>query len=135
MINQKRLFKKEYSVELLTIAKGDFESAKVLAGQKTKGRPENVIFLAQQSVEKAVKSALVFLQIPFPLVHDLGILVALLPDAKMPPKGFNLSELNPFASIRRYEEGLLPITESEVSTAMSTAQEVLQWAEKLMGSK
>lgn len=91
---KKQLFPKEYSKELLKIAQGDLESAVGLSKLNT-GRPENIIFLAQQSVEKYIKAVLVHIQIAFPTVHDLGILVALLPDDKMPPEGFALSELNP----------------------------------------
>ena len=92
------------------------------------GRPENIIFLVQQSVEKYIKSVLVHLQIAFPVVHDLGILVALLPDDKIPPEGFGLTELNPFATVRRYEEGPIPLTKEEIATSLSTAQKVADWA-------
>lgn len=48
---KKRLYKKEYSKELLKIAAGDLDSATALSQAKS-GRPENIIFLVQQSVEK-----------------------------------------------------------------------------------
>ena len=124
---KKQLFPKEYSKELLKIASGDFESALGLSKINT-GRPENIIFLSQQSVEKSIKSVLVHLQIAFPLVHDLGILVALMPDDKIPPEGFALTELNPFASVRRYEEGQLPITSEEIELVLDTTRKVIQWA-------
>lgn len=125
---KKRLYKKEYAKELLKIAAGDFDSAVALS-IATSGRPENVIFLVQQSVEKHIKAVLVHLQIGFPVVHDLGILVALLPDDKMPPEGFGLTELNPFATVRRYEEGQIPLTTEEIETALTTARKVADWAE------
>ena len=53
--NQKRLFNKEYAKELLRIAQGDGESASALFKAKV-GRPENIVFLAQQSVEKSIKA-------------------------------------------------------------------------------
>ncbi|MBK9039595.1 MAG: HEPN domain-containing protein [Bdellovibrionales bacterium] len=124
---KKQLFPKEYARELLTIAKGDLESAVGLSQIKT-GRPENIVFIVQQSIEKSLKAVLVHLQIPFPLVHDLGILVALLPDEKAPPEGFALAELNPFASVRRYEEGQLPLTAEEIKSSLDVAQKVIQWA-------
>jgi HEPN domain-containing protein len=124
---KKQLFPKEYARELLKIAQGDLDSAVGLS-QVNAGRPENIIFLSQQSVEKSIKSVLVHLQIAFPLVHDLGILVALLPDDKIPPEGFALTELNPFASVRRYEEGQLPVTKEEIEVVLDTAQKVAQWA-------
>ncbi len=124
---QKRLFQKEYALELLKIARGDLDSALGLSKLNT-GRPENTVFLAQQSVEKSIKAVLVHLQIAFPLVHDLGILVALLPEEKSPPEGFALAELNPFASIRRYEEGPLPLIQEEINASLEVAQKIVKWA-------
>lgn len=124
---KKQLFPKPYSHELLKIATGDLDSAVGLASANT-GRPENIVFLAGQSVEKSLKAVLVYLQIAFPLVHDLGILVALLPDDKSPPEGFALIELNPFASVRRYEEGQLPLSKDEIESALIAAKKVAQWA-------
>ena len=80
---QKRLFKVEYAKELFPIAKGDLDSALILA-KAAGGRKENIIYMAQQAVEKAIKALLVYNKIAFPLVHDLGILLALLPDNLMP---------------------------------------------------
>lgn len=127
---KKRLFKKEYARELLKIASGDLDSAVALS-RASKGRPENVVFLAQQSVEKNIKAVLVHLQISFPAVHDLGILVALLPDENAPPEGFGLTEFNPFATVRRYEEGQSPLTPEEIEAALATAYKVAQWAQAL----
>lgn len=129
---KKQLFPKQYSEELLKIAKGDLESAVGLS-KINKGRPENIVFIAQQSVEKSIKAVLVHLQIAFPLVHDLGILVALLPDEKAPPEGFALTELNPFASVRRYEEGHLPLTAEEIESSLEIAQKVVLWATNCLG--
>ncbi len=130
---KKQLFPQAYAKELLKIAKGDLDSAVGLSKLNT-GRPENIVFIAQQSVEKSVKSALVQLQIAFPLVHDLGILVALLPDDKIPPEGFALAELNPFASVRRYEEGQLPLTKEEIDTTLNVTEKVFQWATSIVAS-
>lgn len=130
--NQKRLFKKEYALELFRIAQGDFDSAIELSAAKS-GRKENVIYLVQQSVEKSLKALLVHQQIPFPLVHDLGIILGLLPDALIPPHGFKLVDLNPYASVRRYEEGSLRLTESEIQSALQAGKEVLVWVEQNLG--
>lgn len=130
--NQKRLFKKEYAFELFHIAQGDFDSAAELSAAKS-GRKENVIYLVQQSVEKSLKALLVHQQIPFPLVHDLGIILGLLPDSLIPPNGFKLVDLNPYASVRRYEEGSLKLTESEIQSALQAGKEVLKWVEQHIG--
>lgn len=130
--SKKRLFKKQYAQELFRIAQGDLQSARILAKDLKSGRPENVVFLAQQSVEKSVKAVLVHAQIAFPLVHDLGILVALVPDDHAPPSGFNLTELNPYASVKRYEEGQLPLTIEEIEIALDVSQKVLLWAQNFL---
>jgi len=72
------LFKKEYAQHLFKIAQGDLDSAAALMAAKTLGRPENILYMIQQSVEKSLKAVLIHKQIAFPLVHDLGILIALL---------------------------------------------------------
>ena len=128
MIPGKTLFKPEYSAELLRIAEGDLASAKELFSVTRSGRLENVAYLAQQAAEKALKAALNHLRIPFPLVHELGVLVALLPDDKIPPGGFDLSELNPFATVRRYEEPNADLSKTEVEAALSSAAQVVRWA-------
>lgn len=124
---KKQLFPKEYAKELLRIAQGDLDSAVGLS-KLTTGRPENIVFLAQQAVEKYIKSVLVHLEIAFPLLHDLGVLVALLPDEKMPAEGFELMELNPFASVRRYHEGDVPLTKEEIEASLKVAQNIASWA-------
>ncbi len=126
--NKPILFPKEYADELLRIAEGDLQSALALASAKKPGRLENVLYIIQQSVEKCIESVLVKKQIAFPLVHDLGILIALLPSQDYPPGGFDLTALNPFATIRRYEEGTLPLLPEEIESSIKAAQFVVSWA-------
>lgn len=52
-----QIYKPEYGKELLRIAEGDLASASALHETK-KGRKENVGYLAQQSIEKALKAVL-----------------------------------------------------------------------------
>jgi HEPN domain-containing protein len=124
------LFSKDYAKQLLSIAEGDLKSASALIRAKDKGRPENSLYLVQQAVEKAIKSVLISKQIAFPLVHDLGILIAFLPESDYPPGGFDWTALNPFATVRRYEQGAIPITDEEVLTSYQSAKLVLKWAEE-----
>ena len=84
------------------------------------------------SAEKAIKSVLNFLRIPFPLVHELGTLVALLPDDKMPPGDFDLAVLNPYASVLRYEEPNAELTYEEVSASLEAIEDVLKWAKEII---
>ncbi len=134
LTNQKRLFEKHYAQELFRIAKGDFESALALNSSNL-GRKENIVYMCQQAVEKSIKASLVHLQIPFPLIHDLGSLISLLPDDKMPPGGFSLIELNPYASVRRYEEGSLPLIAQEIEAAVLAATTVINWCSQVLEMK
>ena len=128
--NKNILFQPEYANQLLVIAAGDLQTAKALIESPQPGRKENILYMIQQTVEKALKAVLIFKQIPFPLVHDLGILIALLPVADYPPGGFDLAALNPFASVRRYEQGALPITREEMEASFEASKLVVEWAAK-----
>jgi len=121
------LFKKEYAKQLLEISIGDLQTAEALMSVENPGRIENILYMVQQSVEKALKSVLIYKQIAFPLVHDLGILIALLPEVDYPPGGFNWTDLNPYASVRRYEDGALPINIKEVEAAIKATHLVHKW--------
>jgi len=128
--NQERLFKKEYAKELCEIASGDLESAKGLL-EISKGRPENICFLVQQSMEKAIKAVLCFYEVPVPLVHDLGVLIAKLPTDVSPPEGYRLIQFNEYATVRRYEEGEAILTVAEIQLAVSLGEQVLSWAKSI----
>jgi HEPN domain-containing protein len=127
--SQERLFKREYAQVLLRIAEGDYESAKALAGTG-KGRPENICYLAQQAIEKTLKAVLCWRRVPVPLVHDIGVLVAKLPQNVEPPQGYDLSVLTAYATVRRYEEGFADLTPREIRAVLDTAEQVLEWAKK-----
>lgn len=129
MISPRRsAFDPTYAPQLLAIAEGDLQSALALLGAPQPGRLENILFLIQQAVEKALKAVLIAKQVDFPLVHYLGILIALLPASEYPPGGFELTALNPYASIRRYETGPLVVSLAEVQGAYNGAVLVLEWA-------
>lgn len=126
---QKRLFPKAYAKELLKLANLDLESAKVL--QSASGlRKDPALFLVQQAIEKALKSVLCFSGIAIPLTHDLYALVLLLEQIEVPPGGFDLHDLTPYATIRRYEEGSFEPTPEDVEVALNAADLVLKWAKK-----
>lgn len=126
---QEQLFEKQYCHELLKIALGDLESAEVLK-ESPKGRKENICFLAQQCIEKSLKAVLVAKQVPFPLVHDAGILVAKMPEGLSPPLGYDLAVLTSFATVRRYEEGRIQLTKQAIDSAVDSARKVWQWAKE-----
>ncbi len=133
--DKKILFSPDYAVTLIKIAEGDLTTAQALIQSPNPGRLENILYMIQQAIEKTLKSVLINKQIPFPLVHDLGILIALLPSNEYPPGGFEWTALNPYASIRRYEEGHLPITLDEIKGSYLSATQVIDWAKKIINSQ
>jgi HEPN domain-containing protein len=128
--NKNLLFKPEYAKTLVNIAAGDLATANALLHAQEPGRIENILYMIQQAVEKNLKAVLIKKQIAFPLVHDLGVLIALLAPEDYPPGGFNWTVLNPYASTRRYEEGNLPISSEELTSAFDAAVLVLDWAKQ-----
>jgi HEPN domain-containing protein len=62
----------------LRYALEDLEAGEALLNQQTVV-PRHICWLAQQSAEKALKAALIFLQVDFPRRHDLDALRNLLP--------------------------------------------------------
>lgn len=128
-----KLFKKEYSLELFKIAENDLLTAKVLSAS-TEVRGETVLFHVEQSVEKALKATLCYQEKPIPLTHDLyGILQKFDPE-NLPPAGFALHDLTPFATIRRYEEGNYIIDQNDITLAIKTAEDVIAWVKRILAN-
>jgi HEPN domain-containing protein len=133
---QERLFEKKYSEELFRIAEGDYKSACILAAASLKDiRIENAFYLCQQSIEKSLKSVLVASEIAVPLVHDLGSLLSKIPKSFEPPYGYELLELNQYASIRRYEEGHWQPAAHELKIVLEKTEGMLNWARLLANKK
>ena len=133
--NQERRFPPEYAPELLRIAWGDYTSAAYLkTGVSTSGvRGENVAYLFQQAIEKALKAVLCASGLPVPLVHDLGVLVAKLPDTLDLKFGYELAGLDEYATVRRYEEGRLTLTAEELDEIERLGRQILEWADHVAG--
>lgn len=131
---QERRFEPQYAYTLLDIAEGDFRTAEFTAEGFAAGRirPENVFFLYQQAMEKALKAVLCHLTRPVPLVHDLGVLLAKLPDDVQPEAGYEITQFNDFAGIRRYEEGSIVYEPDDLDDAHKLAQRILTWAQHLI---
>ncbi len=87
--------------------------------------PRQACWFAQQSAEKALKAALIFLQIDFRRTHDLNVLRDLLPDSwqlkTAPP---NLKDLNRWAVEARYPADMQEATEADASKAVEQARAV-----------
>lgn len=131
---QERRFDPGYAKTLLAIAKGDFRTAAFAAKgiSDDQVRIENVFFMYQQAIEKTLKAVLCHLGLPVPLVHDLGVLLAKLPDDVQPDAGYELTEFNDFAGVRRYEEGSIVYEPEDVSDAHALTEKLLSWAANIV---
>ena len=118
-------FDSTYALELFSIAEQDLESARVLFENWQRGRKENIFFMVQQSVEKALKAYLCRRDGTFPMVHDLGILLGKMD--QLPPKGYDLVTFSQFAGIRRRESGKMTLDQEDALIAINIAQDVLNW--------
>lgn len=135
--SQEHRFPRDYAAELLRIAKADHASAAYLkTGVGTPNvRRENVAYLFQQAVEKALKAALCAHDLPVPLVHDLGVLVAKLPDSLEPGFGYEVAGLDEYATIRRYEEGRYTLESEELDEIERLSATVLSWADAVVADR
>jgi HEPN domain-containing protein len=127
-----RLFKKEYARELLAVALGDLETAEALAKIRIK-RTENLLFHAQQAIEKSLKACLCWEELPIPMVHDLAVIVDHLPKGAQPPHADEISDLTQFATVRRYEEGVAQFSPQEIAEVLAAANAICQWAKMRIG--
>jgi len=135
--SQERVFRKEYAIELLKIAEADLRTAEYLLEGFASGRirGENYFFTVQQSLEKTLKAVLVHRELPVPLVHDLGALLAKVPRDCEPPFGYEISALSEFAAVRRYEEGALEWGMDEAHEARDLGRQALAWANGVLENK
>lgn len=135
--NQERVFAKQYAVELLHIAEGDWQTALYLHDGLKNGliRNENFFYLVQQTLEKLLKAVLVHLTLPVPLVYDLGVLLAKLPKSHEPPFGYEITQLSEFSAIRRYQESVLTWNEEEACKAVQLGETALAWAQAIINAE
>ncbi len=96
------------------------------AAERTVERREisrHACFLSQQAAEKAVKAALVFLQVEFPYRHDLALLQTYLPDGWL-LKGApaDLDDLSQWAVESRYPGSPREASQDDAETAVGLAR-------------
>ena len=117
----------------LTHAESDLNLARIVRERKDV-LPEQACFHAQQAAEKALKAALLFKSIEFPLVHDLKTLVGLLQKSAVsfPPEILEVGSLTPYAVEARYPGSLEEIAPSDVDDALRVADGVVRWAATLL---
>ena len=108
----------------LRYAEEDLTTAEIFLGH-THVPPRQSCWHAHQAAEKALKAALIFLQIDFQRTHDLNLLRDLFPErwhlkTSLP----NLGDLNRWAIQARYPETAQEATETDASTAVEHARAV-----------
>ena len=85
--------------------------------------PRQVCWHAHQAAEKALKAALIFLQIDFRRTHDLNVLRDLLPESWQLKTALpNLDSLNRWAIEARYPEDTREATKAEATEAVEQAR-------------
>ena len=91
--------------------------------------PRHACFLSQQAAEKAVKAALVFLQVESPHRHDLALLRTYLPDGWLLKENpADLDDLSQWAVEGRYPGSLREASEDDAETAVGLAREAYEAA-------
>lgn len=126
-------FNKAYAGELIAIAAGDLSSAEILM-KSTGGRPENILYMIQQCIEKCLKALAVHNEIAVLMTHDLEALASRLPQELIPPHAEELNELVQYATIRRYEKGEEVIDPKDIEMTFLAAKKIWQWTEKRLSS-
>lgn len=126
MVGKSKVFNKLYAHELMSVGEADLDSACDLLRAGTR-RKENVYFLAQQALEKALKAVLCWHGQPVPFIPDISALVTLVGAIKEPPFGYDLNDLTEFAALRRYLEGFEEHSTEEVQEVLEAVKEALKW--------
>lgn len=119
----------EYAEMLLRRAQGDLQACRVLADDTD--IEDNIVgFHAQQTVEKALKGALVLAGVELPRTHDLAVLVDQVEAAgtKVPDELASIDWLTPWAAELRYDEA----TALDRAAALGVAQSAAEWAASLL---
>ena len=110
----------------LSYATGDLAAAQAIAADRHLP-PRVACSLSQQSAEKAMKAALVFVGVEFPKTHSLELLRNLLPaDWRTGLAGVDLSTLSQWAVEARYPGDVPEATGEQGIEAVSQAGKVLQ---------
>jgi HEPN domain-containing protein len=92
---------------------------------------EDLCFQAQQAVEKALKSFLIFYNVDPKKTHNLITLIKELSKYIEPPEEINETTiLNDYAVQTRYPGNYTPIEEEEYNNAIMVAGKCVDWIEK-----
>jgi HEPN domain-containing protein len=110
----------------LAYARSDLDAARALLNDPDH-YPRQVCFLAQQAAEKALKAALVLLEIEFPFTHDLDRLRDLIPPGwPVKTEHPDLAGLTIWAVEARYPSDMPDVIEDDAHEALQIAEAVYQ---------
>ena len=96
---------------------------------------EELCFDLQQSVEKALKALLIFLEVEFPKTHNLSQLLKLIEDNSeiVIPSYINRARrLNDYAVQTRYPDDYEKVTKENYEEALEIAEDVYSWVRDLL---
>jgi len=95
---------------------------------------EDMCFDCQQSVEKAIKSLLVFKDIDFEWTHDIGKLInnMVTNKIKVPNSIKKSASLSVYAVKTRYPGEDEPVTKDEFLEALNLSETVYNWVNKII---
>ena len=111
----------------LEYAADDLRTAEFLL-QQLDFIPRHPCWLAQQAAEKALKALLIFLQIEYPLSHDLDQIRLLIPEGwRVRYDPHDLSFLTEWAVEARYPGDWPDATEMDAQEATDQARTVLEY--------
>jgi len=94
---------------------------------------EQLCFHAQQAAEKALKAILVAYDVALPRTHNLRTLFDRLPaDVSVPSDILEAAGLSDYAVASRYPGTSEPVENEEYREAISLAETVVYWAERVI---
>ncbi len=96
---------------------------------------ETLCFHAQQAVEKSIKAVLVHFDVSFPKIHNIEVLIDLLPQEVVQTSDLKKSTfLTMYASILRYPGEFESVDMDRYLEAVRLAEIVVKWADDLINS-
>ena len=100
----------------------DLQTAQIVASHLP-DFDDTIAFHCQQSIEKALKAYLVYLEIEFKPVHDLGYLLNLVgtKDDSLDPYYDKVDRVSRFAVQIRYPEQVISLTKEQIREAIELA--------------
>ena len=123
---------RELAIKWLKRARSSLELARI--GQsKEEVYYEDLCFNSQQAVEKSLKALLIYSGIQFRKTHSIAELLTLLKDSINIPKRVEDSvELTQYVITTRYPGDWEKVNQEEYENSLRIADDVYEWAEKIM---